>query len=65
MGVFMLSFSEAFIKMLSGNRIRSCLWLDGDYIYLKDGVIFCDGGFAFGDMLRPEEIRNNWTIAKD
>ena len=61
-----MTFKTAITKMQNGYKITHKNWLDGDFIFIKDNILFCDGYFPFLHKIRNKELKsNNWLLYKE
>ena len=42
-----MKWDEAYQYMLSGGKIKRENWLKNDYLYIKDNIVYCDGGYPY------------------
>lgn len=47
-----MSWEKAVKFMQEGGAIRRKSWRVDDFLYLKDGVLFCDGGYEYLSLLQ-------------
>lgn len=61
-----MNFVDAVKKMKHGKRVKRKKWLKSDYIYIKDKKIFCDGEYAYQDMLNVGDFTaNDWIVTEE
>lgn len=59
-------FLEAIMLMNKGHRVKRKRWLKDDFIYMKRGVLYCDGEYPYLDYLTLKEYRaKDWIIYKE
>ena len=46
-GWFDMKWTKAVEYMQKGGRVTRKHWLEWDYLYIKNNVLFCDGGFEY------------------
>lgn len=46
-----MNWKKAVKYMRDGGRITRKSWLKDYYLYIEDGVLFCDGGFEYLEYL--------------
>jgi len=56
-----INWKEAVKEMRKGKKIKKKSWHNGDYLYLADGTLYCDGGFDYLDMLHTQ---GKWEVVK-
>jgi hypothetical protein len=61
-----LTWLEAVKYMKRGGKVRRKSWLPFDYLYLKDGLIYCDGGFPYLTVCKqPNRLKTGlWVKVK-
>jgi hypothetical protein len=42
-----MNYQTALKYMEKGGKIKRKSWLKNDYLYLKDGLLYCDGDFPY------------------
>ena len=47
-----MTWKQAVEHMRQGGKVTRKHWLINDYLYLKEGVLFCDGNFEYLEYLK-------------
>ncbi len=58
-----MKWREAVKFMLKGGRITRKSWLVDDYLYMKDNILFCDGGYEYLEYL--QNVSGEWLEYKN
>lgn len=59
-------FLEAIMLMNKGYKVKRKNWLRDDFIYIKKGILYCDGEFSYINYLYMKDYNaKNWIIYKE
>ena len=59
-------FLEAIVMMREGYKVKRKIWLEDDFIYMKQGILYCDGDFEYESYLPMKDYRaKDWIIYKE
>ncbi len=63
----LMNWKQAYRRMEQGGAIKRRSWLAQDYLYLRDGEIYCDGGFPYAETDVDLKIleRGVWVESKE
>jgi len=57
-----MNWKQAVKHMEQGGSVRRKSWLPGDFLFIRDGKLFCDGGFEYLAYLKS--VSGRWYKSK-